>query len=424
MLEDRYGNGLSTRSPAACEAYIDGVDRFLSADHGDEDAFNAAIAADNQFALAFVGRARCRQLSGDGAAAAEAIAVARTLADSLTESEASHIAALGLLIDGNSSAAYKAIRKHLIEYPRDAMIAQTCAGVFGLIGFSGLPGREAELLAFTTALLPHYGDDWWFLGQHAFAQAEVGQIGPAKDTIERSLEGNPRSAHGAHNRSHIYYEAGETDEGYTYLSQWLRDYNKRGYLHCHISWHIALWALERGDLETMWQVIDTNVAPGAAWGPPLNVLTDNAALLYRAELAGVEIPSHRWQAISDFALKHFPNTGIAFADAHAALAHAKADNREALGKIIAEAKGPAADIVRTIAQAFEAIAAENLDLAIDRLTAIAAGLERIGGSRAQRDLIEYSLIGALVKQGQTTTAKLLLAARRPFKVQAQAVNGL
>ena len=424
MLEDRYQNGLSTRSAAACKAYIDGVDRFLAAVHGDGDAYDAAIAADDQFALAFVGRARSRQLSGDMAGAAEAIAAARTLAEGVSDREASHISALGLLIDGNAPAAYKAIRKHLIEFPRDAMVAQTCAGVFGLIGFSGLAGREAELLAFTTALLPHYGDDWWFLGQHAFAQAEVGQFGPAVETIECSLAGNPRNAHGAHNRSHIYYEAGETDAGYQYLREWLRDYDKGGYLHCHISWHIGLWALERGDLETMWQMIDANVAPGAAWGPPLNVLTDNAALLCRAELAGVEVPSHRWQAVSDYALSFFPNTGIAFADIHAALAHAKAGNRGALSKIIAEAKGPAEDIVRTIAQAFEAIAAENMEMAIERLTSIIPGLERIGGSRAQRDLIEYTLIGALVQQGRTTEAKLLLATRRPFKVQARAVFGL
>ena len=41
---------------------------------------------------------------------------------------------------------------HVTANPRDAMIAQTSTGIFGLIGFSGLPGREAEMLAFTSAL--------------------------------------------------------------------------------------------------------------------------------------------------------------------------------------------------------------------------------------------------------------------------------
>ncbi|MBT3557324.1 MAG: tetratricopeptide repeat protein [Rhodospirillales bacterium] len=424
MLEDRYGNSLSTKSSAARDAYVDGVDRYLAAEQGTVQAFEAAIALDEQFALAHVGLARACQITGDAASASAAMEAARTHAGSLTEREGNHIAALGLLIDGKSAAAYKAIRAHLETCPRDVMAAQTCTGVFGLIGFSGLPGREAEQLAFTSGLVSSYADDWWFLAQHAFAQVEAGQTGPATDTIERSLAGNPRNANGAHIRAHIYYEAGETEEGISYVSDWLPDYAKGGTLHCHISWHVALWALECGDIETMWNVIDTDVAPGKAWGPALNVLTDNIAILYRAELAGEQVTPERWQVISEYALNKFPNTGIALADVHAALAHAKVGNSEALEKIIAEAKGPAGNMVRTIAEAFQAIAVEDWPTATDRLITVMARHEQIGGSRAQRDLIEYTLLGALVKQGLVNEAKLLLAIRRPLKMSAKAVKGL
>ena len=94
--------------------------------------------------------------------------------------------------------------------------------------------------------MPHYGDDWWMLSMHAFAQAEVGQVGPSMKTIERSLEGNPRSAHGAHVKAHILYEAGETEAGFDFIRGWYPDYDREGMIHCHLSWHIALWALERG----------------------------------------------------------------------------------------------------------------------------------------------------------------------------------
>jgi hypothetical protein len=424
MFEDRYGNALSTRSASAREAYVDGVDRFLAAQPDVEGAFEAAIAADDQFTLAHVGLARARQSVGKNEGAAEAITRARLHTKGLTEREAGHLHALGLLIDGNGPAAYPAIRSHLLEHRRDVMLTQTCSGVFGLIGFSGQPGREAEQLAFTTSLVPFYGDDWWFLGQHAFAQSEAGQIEPATETIERSLAGNSRNANGAHIRAHIYYEAGETDAGYEYAGKWWQDYDSKGALHCHISWHIALWALERGDTETLWEVIDTHVAPGKAWGPSLNVLSDNAAILYRAELAGVEVTPDRWQAVSSYAAKHFPNTGIAFADVHAALAHAKAGNSTALGRIIAEAKGPAADMVRKMADAFQAIATEDWGRAVERLSATIASHERIGGSRAQRDLIEYALMNALIQQGRTAEARLLHNTRRPLTTHAQVVKGL
>ena len=58
MLQDRYGQSLSTTSTAARDAYIDGCDRLLSADAGTEAAFRAAIAADPDFAMAHVALAR------------------------------------------------------------------------------------------------------------------------------------------------------------------------------------------------------------------------------------------------------------------------------------------------------------------------------------------------------------------------------
>lgn len=429
MLQDRYGNSLSTSSTTARDAYIDGIDRFLAAQSGAEEAFEAAVASDPEFALGQIGLARVRQGMGQGHDIATPAGRAIALAEGLSEREAAHVNALGLLVSGQGPAAYKAIRAHLLDHPRDALVAQTCTGVFGLIGFSGQPGREAEQLAFTTTLAPHYGEDWWFLCQHAFSQVEAGQTGPATATIERSMGLNPRNAHGAHIRSHVYYEAGETAAGYGYIADWAKGYDKSGQLHCHISWHIALWALEQGDVETMWRVYDADVAPAnggtaGAWGPPVNVLTDAAALLYRAGLAGVEVPAARWQAVSDYAARAFASPAIAFADVHAALAHAMAGNGAAVRKIAAGAKGPAADIVRELAEAFAAMAAGNWAEAEAHLARTMSSHERIGGSRAQRDLLEYALLSALLKQGKAEEARLLLSTRRPLKVASAAVAGL
>ncbi len=429
MLQDRYGNSLSTHSTAARDAYVDGIDRFLAAQSGAEEAFEAAVAADPDFALGQIGLARIRQAMGQGHDVAGPAGRAATLSERLDGREAAHVNALGLLVSGQGPAAYKAIRAHLLDHPRDALVAQTCTGVFGLIGFSGQPGREAEQLAFTAALAPHYGEDWWFLCQHAFSQVEAGQTGPATATIERSMALNPRNAHGAHIRSHVYYEAGETEAGYGYITDWAKDYDKAGQLHCHIAWHIALWALEQGDVETMWRVYDADVAPqsgngAGAWGPPVNVLTDAAALLYRAGLAGVEVPAARWRAVSDYAARMFANPAIAFADVHAALAHAMAGNGEGVAKIVADAKGPAADIVRELAEAFAAMAAGDWAEAEAHLARTMSGHERIGGSRAQRDLVEYALLNALLKQGKADEARMLLSTRRPLKVASAAVKGL
>ena len=423
MLDDRYGNALSTTSAEARDAYVAAVDCLIAANHGAEDGFRRAIAVDPDFALAHAGLARALQIVGRGGEAADAIACARKAAPRTSTREQSHVAAMSHLIAGNGPKAYEAICGHLADHPRDAIVAQPCTGVFGLIGFSGKPGREAEQLAFMQRLAPHYGDDWWFNSVLAFAQVEAGQTDPAVATIEKSLAIEPRNAHGAHIRAHIYYERGETAAGYRYIDDWRSAYDKRAPLHCHISWHVALWALEEGDMRRAWEVIENDVNPGGAWGPPINVLTDAASFLFRAELAGEPRRDDLWARISEYAQACFPNPGVAFADVHAAVAHAMAGNGEALEKVIADAKGPAGDLVRPLGEAYRAFAREDWAGTVEHLTPVMASHERIGGSRAQRDLLEYTLVAALLKLGRTEEARRLLVMRRPAKVAAHSVKG-
>lgn len=424
MLCDRYGNPLSTTSTAARDAYVKAMDLNLSGNAGVEPALHEAVEHDPAFALGHLAIARNRQVIGDGAGARGALGIARGFEANLTERETGQLETLGLLIEGKSAAGYKAARAHLEAYPRDALVAQTCLGVFGLIGFSGQPGREAENLSLAESLAPHYGDDWWMLGNLAFAQMEAGQTGPAEQSVERSIELNPRNANAAHYRSHLYYEVGETQAGLRYLEDWSAGYDRDGILHCHLSWHVALWALAQGDVDRMWQAVDADIDPKKSSSPPLNVLTDLAAILYRAEVAGVEVAPERWQRVSEFASRRFGKPGLAFADVHAALAHAMAGRGAAVEKIIAEARGPAADMVRLLAEGFSAIAGGAWHAAAAHLTKAMADHARIGGSRAQRDLIDYAMVNVLLKLGQGDEARRMLAMRRPMTATAGAVRGL
>ena len=418
MLQDRYGLTLSTTSATARDAYAEGLDLFLSANTGAEQAFARAVLEDPSFALAHAGRARALQLRGRGREAAEAMAEARAGADGCSEREVGHLNVLGLLIDGNGPAAYAAILAHLGDWPRDAMIAQPCCGVFGLIGFSGRAGREAEQLAFTDRLAPHYGDDWWFLAQHGFSQVEAGLVAEAERMLERALAGNPRNANAAHIRAHVHYEAGEREVGLERLDAWRRDYDREAQLSCHIAWHVAIWRSEAGDMEEAWRVFEADVAPGGAWGPPINVLTDSAAFVLRAGLAGAVVPEGVWERLSDYASEFFPNPGIAFADMHAALAHAMAGRGDALARIAEAAAGPAGDMVSGLAQALGAYARTDWEEAIALLAPWMATHERVGGSRAQRDLLEFALLGALLRSGRTEEARRLLILRRPVHAPA------
>ncbi|MGI9352681.1 MAG: tetratricopeptide repeat protein [Rhizobiaceae bacterium] len=424
MLKDRYDNPLSTQSNAARDCYVKGVDLLIGGDAGVEAALKEAISYDKDFALAHLALARAKQGLGKAKEVAEPLSCARELVDSVSNREASAIDALTPLLQGKAAEAYPKIRAHVAEFPRDVLLAQTCTSVFGLIGFSGLPGREAEQLAYTTFLQPYYGDDWWFLCQHAFAQMEVGQLEPARKNIERSLELDPTPAHSVHVMAHLHYERGETQEGLGMLTSYQTNLDRNAQMHCHVSWHVGLWALETGDTETMWRVIDHDISPDHSAGPPINILTDCVALLTRAELKGVEVPKAHWRRLSAYASERFPTPGIAFADVHAALAHAMAGEGEGLEKIIKDARGPALETVRSLSEAFGAYAKQQWQEAVNGFVSVMAEHERIGGSRAQRDLIEYALTGALLRLGKTEEAHHLLAIRRPHISIEGAVAGL
>ncbi|MBO6511872.1 MAG: tetratricopeptide repeat protein, partial [Roseibium sp.] len=83
-----------------------------------------------------------------------------------------------------------------------------------------------------------------------------------------------------------------------------------------------------------------------------NILTDATALLFRAELLGLDVPVERWKRVADYALARFPKTGLAFADVHAAIAFARSGDREALESVIENARGPAGDLTRTLATGY------------------------------------------------------------------------
>lgn len=420
MLTDRYGLAVSTGSKAARDAYVAACDRLLAAQPGITDAFDRAIAQDPSFALAHVGKARAHQLRAEMPAARAAIATATELAAKVTAREASHIAYYKLVVSGQGDAAVAAARTHLAEWPCDAIVLSPCASVFGLIGFSGRAGREREQIALLDSVARHYADDWWFNGIHAFGLMESGQRDAARPKIERAVQQHPGNANAAHVRAHMYYEDGEADAARAYLASWLPTYSRDGQLHGHISWHLALCELQHGDPDAAFRLFRENFAPGTYRAPGLFIVADGISFLWRAELAGAPRDEAMWQVLHDFAHQAFPHPAVAYADTHAALADAVTGDGAALEQRLREmadleqqGRLLAGPVVPALSRGFAAFLRRDYDAAIAAITPILAQHERIGGSRAQRDVIEFTLLKAYLNAERFEDARRMLAARRP-----------
>jgi tetratricopeptide (TPR) repeat protein len=418
MLADRYGLPVSTTSEAALAAYVAGADCILSANAGVADHLTRAIEADPDLALAHVALARGYFVAGDIPRARAAAARARELAPGTSPRERGHVNAIALAVEGKPVESLAATRAHAGDFPRDAMVIAPVTGVFGLVGFSGRQGREAELYDLLSGLAPHYGDDWWFQSVLAFAACEYGRLEEAEDLIRRAMAANPRNAHGAHIAVHVLHEMGGAGEALEYLERWMPGYDRRGVMHCHLSWHVALCALALGKSDRAWEAYRTAVHPGAAWGPALNVVTDSVAFLWRSELAGEARRPELWHEVHAHAVRSFPKASLSFADVHTAAACAVAGDEATLARLLSEMRDrlaagrlPAGSVVPTIAEGFAAYAAGDWGKSIRLLEQALPETVRIGGSRAQRDLVAYTLLAAYLKADRPADARAMIARR-------------
>src|SRR5262245_12816732 len=418
MLQDRYGLPVSTTSTAALEAYVEGADRFLSATAGPEQTFQRAVTLDPRLALAHIGQARSFQLQARVPEAHAAVKRARSLVSGLTRREHDHVEALGLAVEGDAARALPAIRAHLADFPRDAMVLSPATGVYGLIGFSGRQDRNELLAELLDGLAAAYGDDWWFLSAHGFALTEAKGWAVGAPLIERSLTLAPRNAHAAHAYAHVLYERGDNETGATFVESWLPSYPRAAQLHCHLSWHLALFHLGLGRPERAWELYASSIRPDVSLSAPMGTLCDSASLLWRSELAGEKRALADWQGVAAHAERFFPRISLAFADAHCALAFAAAGKVDAfercvdeMRRIDAEGQLAAGHVLPVVAEAFGAFARGEWDSVIRLLAPEVGKFVRIGGSRAQRDVFENTLLAAYMNAGRSADAAALLERR-------------
>ena len=420
MLADQYDLAVSTVSEAARDAYVQGCELALTFYPGAIEAFDRSTAADPNFSLPHAAKAQVLMREGNVAAARAALVAAKDLAAGLSQREASHIAYFDLAFAGRTDAAIDALYAHLTAWPRDALVLATAANPNGLIGASGRVGQKRQIAGLMDSLAPHYGDDFWFLAHHAMALSEDGQLAAARPKIERSVAINPNNAHGAHGFAHVCYESGEADTARAYLSTWLTSYPCDGFFHGHLSWHLSLCEIQAGNWPQALSLYRDAMVLDRHSGGPQQRMSDGAAFLWRSELAGRPRDPAAWRALYEYATSALPLPGSGLADLHVILAQAVMGDDSGLDsrsrrmqEMARDGRYPSGSYLPTLSRGFAAFERGDFSTTIDVLAPLAAETERIGGSRAQHDLIEFTLLKAYLEAGRAEEAQRLLGARRP-----------
>lgn len=416
-MKDHLGLELTGADSAALQHYqsaLSGLQCFV----GDPvSAVEEAIAARPDFVMAQVLKGYLFALSTEASAAE----IARQTAAAVTElpasaREARHVAALAALGDGQWHAAGRMLSDLTDEFPRDALALQAGHQIDFFTGnASMLRSRIAAALPAWDEAMPGYHA---ILGMHAFGLEENGDYAQAESAGRRAVELEPRDGWAHHAVAHVMEMQCRQRDGIAWMRDNVDNWSKDSFLKVHNWWHLALYHYELGEADEVLSLYDGPIY-GSRSTLALNMV-DASAILWRLHLGGVD-PGDRWQGLADNWQAARPGGHYAFNDVHAAMAFVGAGRWRELDALIEAQQSAIAgegdnvaftrDIGRPATLAIAAFGRGDYAAAVSHLLPIRAIASRFGGSHAQRDVLELTLIEAGIRAGARDLARRLTGER-------------
>jgi tetratricopeptide (TPR) repeat protein len=439
MIQDAQGHRLSGATAEAAATY-DAAVRAFNLVHGDAiGLFDAAREVAPDFAMANLGKAWVLGLANDPGLLTQAKMLVETARPMrLNEREQAHLAALSHLVEGARAAAVAVLDRHLMHYPFDLVAHQAAALIDGFLGrFPWVRDRSARALPSWSKDQPGYGT---LLAFHGFGSEEAGDYARAEDESRAAAELEPLSFWPHHTVAHVMEMTGRPEDGLGWMTAREALWSTPGHMNqVHIWWHKALFHLELGQYDSALALYD---GPMRATQRALALsLTNATALLWRLDTLGVDI-GERWREQADLWEHHADGKCLVFADIHAAMAElrsgqvARVERRLEAMQQTAASGVEAAGLYRTVGiPVVRGLAAFHRGAyaeAVELLLPVRVDLWQIGGSHAQRDVVDWTLTEAAVRAGQRDVALSLaherLAARprsapnRRFLRHAEEIN--
>jgi hypothetical protein len=215
---------------------------------------------------------------------------------------------------------------------------------------------------------------------------------------------------------------GRLRDGIDWLTSRQDDWSVDNGLAFHNWWHLALHHLELAEHDRALELFDSRIRP-AETSVALEML-DASALLWRLTLRGVDVGA-RWKSLAASWQPVAEDRFYAFNDAHAVMAFVGAGDWTRVDSTIASLERAAQetgtngmmsrDVGLPLARALAAFGRQDYGATIEFLTPIRAHAHRFGGSHAQRDLLQLTLLEAALRGGRASLARALAAERTELK---------
>jgi hypothetical protein len=357
--------------------------------------------------------------------AAAHLSHARALATHAPARERAHLEAVQQVLEGRWATACRTWDALLVEYPRDALALQWAQ----LWDF--YCGDSAALRQRPARCLPEWDEDDRLyphvLALHAFGLEECNLYPQAEEAGRRALALDPRVPWAVHAVTHVMEMQGRCDEGSAWLRQHQPQWADGNGFAGHLWWHKGLFRLEAMDLAGALRLVDSHFS-----GDTLQITlqrVDAAALLWRLHLLGSDVSVPCAAVLAGWDLSDTAAGYYAFNDVHVVLAMLGAGQTARAEHWVARcaerAMAPsdarrsnhamAREVGLPLMRGLLALARGDADTAVDTMFPVRAQARGLGGSHAQRDLIDLSLLAASARGNRRAVGRALLNERMMAK---------
>lgn len=334
-----------------------------------------------------------------------------------TERERRYVDALAAWLDGHPTAAIALLENVLQAHPQDALAMKLGHAIRFVLGDAKGMRQSIE------RVLPAYGPDHaargYLLGCHAFALEETGDYDKAEIAGRQALWMAPDDAWGLHAVAHVHDMTANARKGLDWLAG-----REAAWSHCnnfryHVWWHKALMHLDLGQVDTVLDLYDTQIRNDQT--DDYRDISNATSLLVRLELDGVDVGA-RWEELSEICANRTEDGCLIFADLHYLMALTGDKKPGATARMLqriahdarsnCESGSRMSDPGVAAAQGLEAFGEARYDDAFVNLAQARDGMQRAGGSHAQRDVFERMTIDAGIRAGYLDQAEAILDDRQ------------